>query len=45
MHAPLDETAAIEVLRKIAALRVETVAVCLLWSVVNPAHEVALSER
>ena len=42
VHAPLDETAAIEVLRKVAALRVEAVAVCLLWSIVNPAHEIAL---
>jgi N-methylhydantoinase A len=42
VHAPLDETAVIEVIHQIALLRVEAVAVCLLWSVVNPAHEVAL---
>jgi N-methylhydantoinase A len=42
VHAPLDEAAAIEVLRKIAAVRAEAIAVCLLWSVVNPAHEVTL---
>jgi N-methylhydantoinase A len=44
VHAPLDENAAIAILRKIDALRLEAVAVCLLWSVVNPAHEVALGE-
>jgi N-methylhydantoinase A len=42
VYAPLDESAAIGVLRRIAALRLESVAVCLLWSVVNPAHELAL---
>jgi N-methylhydantoinase A len=42
VHAPLDEAAAMDVLRRIEALRVESVAVCLLWSVVNPAHEIAL---
>ena len=43
VHAPLDEIGAVvEVLRRVAALGVEAVAVCLLWSVVNPTHEIAL---
>ena len=42
VHAPLDETARSQILRRVAALRAEAVAVCLLWSVVNPAHEIAL---
>src|SRR4029077_356870 len=42
VHAPLDEIGAVEVLRRVAELGAEAVAVCLLWSVVNPAHEIAL---
>jgi N-methylhydantoinase A len=42
VHTPLDEICAVEVLRRVAALGAEAVAVCLLWSVVNPAHEIAL---
>jgi N-methylhydantoinase A len=42
VHAPLDEIGAVEVLRRVAAMGAEAVAVCLLWSVVNPAHEIAL---
>jgi len=41
-HA-LDEAAAATLLVRLAALRVEAIAVCLLWSVVNPAHELALA--
>lgn len=36
---PLDEPAVIEALRQIGSQAVEAVAVCLLWSIVNPAHE------
>ncbi len=39
---PLQEAAAIEVLQRIAREEVESVAVCLLWSIANPAHELAL---
>src|SRR5205823_7175962 len=37
--APLDERRAAEVVDEIARRRVEAVAVCLLWSIVNPVHE------
>ncbi len=40
----LDEDAAVEVLRRLGEARVESVAVCLLWSIANPAHELALGE-
>ncbi|MFQ5913355.1 MAG: hydantoinase/oxoprolinase N-terminal domain-containing protein, partial [Nitrospinota bacterium] len=36
---PLDEKAVIEILGRVRDLKVEAVAVCLLWSTVNPAHE------
>ncbi len=36
---PLDEAAVIEVINTLATQDVEAVAVCLLWSIVNPAHE------
>ncbi|HEY0793773.1 MAG TPA: hydantoinase/oxoprolinase family protein, partial [Chthoniobacterales bacterium] len=36
---PLDEAAAISVIERVAAARIEAVAVCLLWSVVNGQHE------
>ena len=42
VHMPLDEAAAVELLKRISALRAESIAVCLLWSMVNPAHEIAL---
>jgi N-methylhydantoinase A len=42
VHEPLDETAAVAILERIAALPVEPIAVCLLWSVVNPIHEIAI---
>ena len=35
----LDHEAAIEVINKLKEQRIEAVAVCLLWSVVNPIHE------
>ncbi len=41
---PLDEARTVELIRALAARRVEAVAVCLLWSVVNPAHELRLGE-
>lgn len=41
---PLDEAAAVEVIRQLPGLGVEAVGVCLLWSIRNPAHELRLGE-
>ena len=41
---PLDEAATVEIISKLAALEIEAVAVCLLWSTVNPDHELAVGE-
>jgi N-methylhydantoinase A len=35
----LDEAAVLEIIGRLKAERIESVAVCLLWSVVNPSHE------
>jgi N-methylhydantoinase A len=40
----LDEDAAVAVIEHVARARVESIAVCLLWSIANPAHELALGE-
>ncbi len=40
----LDETAARAILTELARGKFEAVAVCLLWSVHNPAHEIRLGE-
>ncbi len=40
----LDEEAAIETIARLRELEIEAVAVCLLWSIVNPAHELRLGE-
>src|SRR5262249_1727011 len=37
--APLDEEAVREIARRLRLLDVEAAAVCLLWSIVNPVHE------
>ena len=37
--APLDEARLMATLQELIAQRVEAIAVCLLWSIVNPAHE------
>jgi N-methylhydantoinase A len=37
--APLDEAQLIATLAELRSRRVEAIAVCLLWSIVNPAHE------
>jgi N-methylhydantoinase A len=39
VRTPLDEAAVEAIAQQLAALRVEAVAVCLLWSIVNPVHE------
>jgi N-methylhydantoinase A len=36
---PLDELAAIELIKRAEGAGVEAVAVCLLWSIINPTHE------
>lgn len=41
---PLDETTAIAMMKRAADAEVEAVAVCLLWSIVNPSHERRLGE-
>ena len=42
--APLDEAATVEIISKLDALEIEAVAVCLLWSTVNPVHELGVGE-
>ena len=44
VHEPLDESAARAMLEGLAAIEIGAVAVCLLWSIVNPAHELALGD-
>ncbi len=39
----LDESAALAAIAKLKARRVEAVAVCFLWSIANPAHELAIA--
>ncbi|MEU7815944.1 hydantoinase/oxoprolinase family protein [Pseudonocardia sp. NPDC049154] len=41
---PLDEAAVVAKLREVVAAGVEAVAVCLLWSIANPAHELRVGE-
>ncbi len=40
----LDRQALAATIRRLRELKVEAVAVCLLWSVINPAHEIAVGE-
>jgi N-methylhydantoinase A len=42
VRKPLDEAAVVAILQQLKAAKVEAVAVCLLWSIVNPAHELAV---
>ena len=42
--SPLDEAATVEIISKLRALEVEAVAVCLLWSTLNPVHELRVGE-
>jgi len=44
VYTPLDVDRAAEVLRTLSELKVEAIAVSLLWSIVNPVHELALSK-
>src|SRR5262245_32920605 len=41
---PLDEAALLATIRRLRELKVEAVAVNLLWSIVNPDHELRISE-
>ncbi|MFC7052031.1 hydantoinase/oxoprolinase family protein [Hansschlegelia quercus] len=43
-HATLDEAAVLSVIESLKAKKVEAVAVSLLWSIVNPAHELRVGE-
>jgi N-methylhydantoinase A len=45
IHRPLDDAGLETVIARIGAAGVRAVAVCLLWSVVNPAHELLVGER
>jgi N-methylhydantoinase A len=41
---PLDEAGLISILAQLGSAQVESVAVCLLWSIVNPSHEIRIGE-
>lgn len=43
-HAALDEAAVLAVIERLKEAKVEAVAVSLLWSIVNPAHELRVGE-
>jgi N-methylhydantoinase A len=42
VYRPLDEAQVVDLLSDLTELRIEAIAVCLLWSVVNPRHELAV---
>jgi N-methylhydantoinase A len=44
VHTPLDESAVVTFIEALKAQEVEAVAVCLLWSIYNPAHELRVGE-
>jgi N-methylhydantoinase A len=41
---PLNEDTVVEIIQRLTDLKVESVAVCLLWSTVNPTHENRIGE-
>ncbi len=41
---PLDEVAVMAIIEKLKKQNIEAVGVCLLWSIVNPAHEVRVGQ-
>ncbi|MBT3809449.1 MAG: hydantoinase/oxoprolinase family protein, partial [Rhodospirillaceae bacterium] len=43
-HTPLEEAATVEIIGKLKQNGVEAVAVCFLWSISNPAHELRVGE-
>lgn len=42
VRTPLDETAVVAILERLKAANIEAIGVAFLWSVVNPAHELAV---
>ncbi|MCO5070748.1 MAG: hydantoinase/oxoprolinase family protein [Rhizobiaceae bacterium] len=44
VETPLDESQAIEAISQLRALGVESIAVCLLWSIANPSHEIRIGQ-
>lgn len=44
VHTPLDEAATLDIIGRLKAAGVEAVAVCFLWSISNPAHELRVGE-
>jgi N-methylhydantoinase A len=44
IHKPLDEAEVARIAERLRALQVEAVAVCLLWSVIRPDHEIKVGE-
>ncbi|MDB5364828.1 MAG: 5-oxoprolinase [Rhodospirillales bacterium] len=44
VYRALDEASVIATCRELAAVKIEAVAVCLLWSVLNPVHELRVGE-
>src|SRR4029079_9996700 len=44
IHRPLDEPATVAIIEHLGALGIEAVAVSLLCSIVNPVHELRVSE-
>lgn len=42
VRVPLDEASVVRVLSKLRSLDVESIAVCLLWSIVRPDHELVI---
>jgi N-methylhydantoinase A len=44
IHTPLDENKILEIAKKIESQGVEAVAICFLWSIYNPIHELRVGE-
>ena len=44
VHTALDEAAVVDIAQDLKAQNVEAVAVCLLWSIYNPMHELRVGE-
>ncbi len=44
VHTPLDDAAVVAIADELRAQSVESVAVCLLWSISNPVHELRVGE-
>lgn len=44
VHEALDEIAVLRIIDRMQRIDIEAVAVCLLWSVINPVHELRIGE-